>query len=102
MDHDGHGVPYAATAAVSHVDDLIVKVKKASALRGFRFLHVLTPCVAGWGYRSELTVEMSRLAVETGVFPLVEIEGGTKLTITMRPRPQPLEKYSKRRVGSNI
>lgn len=91
----GHGVPYAATATISYADDLIAKVKKAAGIKGFRFLHILTPCVAGWGYRSELTVEMSRLAVETGVFPLLEIEQGTKLTITKKPKPEPLEKYIK-------
>ncbi len=91
----GHGVPYAATATISYADDLITKVKRAAGIKGFRFLHVLTPCVAGWGYRSELTVEVSRLAVETGVFPLVEIENGTKLTINRNPKRKPLEEYVK-------
>jgi pyruvate ferredoxin oxidoreductase beta subunit len=35
----GHGVPYAATATISYVDDLVAKVKKAAAIQGFRFLH---------------------------------------------------------------
>ena len=49
--------------------------------------------MAGWGYRSELTVELSRLAVETGVFPLLEIENGGKLTINRNPKRKPLEEY---------
>ena len=91
----GHGVPYAATATISDADDLMAKAKKATEIRGFRFLHILTPCVAGWGYRSELTVELSRLAVETGVFPLLEIENGTKVTINRNPKRRPLEEYVK-------
>ncbi len=89
----GHGVPYAATATISYADDLMAKAKKAAKIKGFRFLHILTPCVAGWGYRSELTVELSRLAVETGVFPLLEIEDGTKLTINRTPKRRSLEEY---------
>lgn len=91
----GHAIPYAATATISEVDDLMAKAKKATEISGFRFLHILTPCVAGWGYRSELTVELSRLAVETGVFPLLEIENGTKLTINRNPKRKPLEQYVK-------
>lgn len=91
----GHGIPYAATATISEVGDLMAKAKKATEIKGFRFLHILTPCVAGWGYRSELTVELSRLAVETGVFPLLEIENGTKLTINRNPKRKPLEQYVK-------
>jgi pyruvate/2-oxoacid:ferredoxin oxidoreductase beta subunit len=89
----GHGVPYAATATIGYPDDLIAKVKKATGIKGFRFLHILTPCVPGWGYRSELTVELSRLAVETNLFPLFEIEHGTRVIISKKPKPKPLEEY---------
>jgi pyruvate/2-oxoacid:ferredoxin oxidoreductase beta subunit len=91
----GHGVPYAATATISEPDDLMAKAKKVTEIKGFRFLHILTPCVVGWGYRSELTVELSRLAVETGVFPLLEIENGTTLTINRNPKRKALEDYVK-------
>jgi pyruvate/2-oxoacid:ferredoxin oxidoreductase beta subunit len=91
----GHGVPYAATATIGFTDDLMAKAKRAAQMKGFRFLHILTPCVAGWGYRSELTVELSRMAVETGVFPLIEIEHGTNLVINRNPKGRPLEEYIK-------
>ena len=71
----GHGIPYAASATVAYPDDLMTKVRKAKAIQGFRFFHILTPCVPGWGYKPERTVEISRLAVQTRFFPLIEIEG---------------------------
>jgi len=88
-----HAIPYLATATIAYPDDLMRKVKKARGIKGFRFLHILTPCVAGWFFRSELTVSISRLAVETKIFPLLEVENGTKLTINRRPEGIPLEEY---------
>jgi pyruvate/2-oxoacid:ferredoxin oxidoreductase beta subunit len=43
-----HRVPYAATATVAYPDDLLAKVRKAKAIKGTRFLHVLAPCPPGW------------------------------------------------------
>ena len=43
-----HGIPYAATATVAYPDDLIAKVRKAAAIRGTRFIHLLAPCPPGW------------------------------------------------------
>lgn len=87
----GHEVPYAATATIAYADDLMAKVKKANEIRGFRFFHILTPCVPGWGYRPELTVKVSKLAVQTRLFPLYEIEYGTKVTINKRPKAKELK-----------
>ena len=64
-------------------------------MSGFRFLHILTPCVAGWLYRSELTVKISRLAVETKLFPLLEVENGTRYTINHEPAGTPVAEYLK-------
>lgn len=89
----GHAIPYAATATVAYPDDFMRKVKKAKAIRGFRFLHILTPCVTGWMIPSELTVEVARLAVETKIFPLFEVENGTAFTINKEPEGVPVEEY---------
>jgi pyruvate/2-oxoacid:ferredoxin oxidoreductase beta subunit len=88
-----HGIPYAATATIAYPDDLIRKVRKAKDIKGFRFLHILNPCPTGWQYPSELTVKMSRLAVQTKVFPLFEIEDGTRYTMNMEPDEVPVEEY---------
>lgn len=89
----GHQVPYAATASVAYADDLMAKAKKAKNLRGFRFLHILTPCVPGWGYPPELTVKISKLAVQTRLFPLYEVEDGTKITVNKRPKGKKLKAF---------
>ncbi|MBU2607882.1 MAG: pyruvate synthase subunit beta [Chloroflexi bacterium] len=90
-----HGIPYLATATIAYPDDLMRKVRKAKDITGFRFLLILTPCVTGWLYRSEFTVEASRLAVETRIFPLLEIENGTHITINKQPEGIPVEEYFK-------
>lgn len=89
----GHGIPYAATATVAYADDLMTKAKKAMEIRGFRFLHILTPCVPGWRYRPELTIKISKLAVQTRLFPLYEIENGTRITVNKRPKAKELKAF---------
>jgi pyruvate/2-oxoacid:ferredoxin oxidoreductase beta subunit len=81
-----HHIPYAATASVAHPEDLIAKVRCARALRGTRFLHILTPCPPGWRILPEQTLQLARLAVETRVFPLLEITDGRHVCITVAPR----------------
>jgi pyruvate/2-oxoacid:ferredoxin oxidoreductase beta subunit len=81
-----HRIPYAATASVGHPEDLIAKVRRARALDGTRFLHILAPCPPGWRILPEQTLHLARLAVQTRLFPLVEVEGGGRLRITVMPR----------------
>ncbi len=77
-----HGVSYVATACVSYPHDLYRKVKKAKEKKGtLRYIHILCPCPPGWGYESSRTIEVGRLAVETGMWILYEIEDG-KLKLT--------------------
>ena len=73
-----HRVPYAATASISHILDLVNKVKTALeyTAEGPTFLHIFAPCVPGWRYPENKTVEVARLAVETGYFPLYEWDHG--------------------------
>lgn len=71
-----HNVPYVATCSVSHPIDLYERFKKAKHIKGFRYIHILAPCPPGWGYQSENTIQMGKLAVETGFWPLYEIDHG--------------------------
>jgi pyruvate/2-oxoacid:ferredoxin oxidoreductase beta subunit len=88
-----HHIPYLATATVAYPVDLIEKVRKARAARGTRFLHILSPCPPGWKYPDEDTIELSRMAVQCRVFPLVEIEGG-RWRLTLDPSPaEPVGPY---------
>ena len=90
-----HMIPYAATATVDDPSDLMRKVQKAKGTTGFRFLHILCPCPTGWGYPSDLTVELSRLAVDTKLFPIFEVENGVNYTINRQPKGIPVSEYTK-------
>ncbi len=89
-----HRIPYIATATVAYPEDFIAKFQKAKRIKGFRFILVLSPCPTGWRFEEKRTVEVARLAVETGVFPLLEIENGA-WRITKEPMWLPVDRYLK-------
>ena len=90
-----HGIPYVATACVSHPQDLVAKVKKASEIKGPAYIHVLQPCATGWGYAPEKTIKLGKLAVDTHSWILYEIDHGM-LNITVKPKDKkPVEEYLK-------
>lgn len=91
----GHSIPYAATATIGYADDLMEKVKKAKSLKGFKFLHVLCPCPSGWGFPGDLTIELSKLAVQSRLFSLYEMEEDAKITINRSPKKKPVVDYMK-------
>jgi pyruvate/2-oxoacid:ferredoxin oxidoreductase beta subunit len=90
-----HRIPYAATATPSFPEDFLEKMRKAKQVKGLRFIHILSSCPPGWKFPSELSVKISRLAVETKVFPLYEIENGRKYTLTVEPKGLPVGEYLK-------
>lgn len=91
-----HGIPYVATATTGFPDDLARKVAKARDMKGgLRFIVVLTPCLAGWGVKDNEGVKVSRLAVDTGLWPLYEVEYGVKYTINRGPQGIPVSEYLK-------
>ncbi|MBU7015378.1 MAG: 3-methyl-2-oxobutanoate dehydrogenase subunit beta [Theionarchaea archaeon] len=90
-----HRIPYAASATVGHPEDFVRKLKKAREIRGTRFFHVLATCPTGWRSPPELMLEVPRLAVETCVFPLYEIDNGV-YSISKKPKEKlPVTEYLK-------
>lgn len=88
-----HRPAYAATVVASDPLDLARKIEKARSIRGPRLLTALSPCPTGWGYDPRESVEIGKLAVKTGVWPLKEYVGGT-VVHTHLPRPRlPVEEY---------
>jgi pyruvate ferredoxin oxidoreductase beta subunit len=71
-----HRIPYIATACPSYPMDFIRKLRKAKEIEGTRFIHLLAPCPTGWRYDTSKTVDIGRLAVQTGIWVLFEIEHG--------------------------
>jgi len=90
-----HRAPYVATASIHDIPDLYAKVRKGLSIEGPCYLQICSPCVPGWGYDSAKTIEIAKLAVETGAYPLYEIENGIlKITHHLKER-KPIEAYLK-------
>jgi len=90
-----HGIPYVATATPAYPLDLMNKVRRAAETEGPSYVHILCPCVPGWRIPSESSVKLSRLAVQTGFFPLYEIVDG-ELRVTVRIiKRKPVAEYLK-------
>ncbi|MGI0132620.1 MAG: thiamine pyrophosphate-dependent enzyme, partial [Thermoplasmata archaeon] len=76
-----HHPVYAATLNPSFPEDFVRKVEKAKVARGPRFLHIFSPCPPGWRFSSEAMIELGRLATDSGIFPLYEVDAdGLRLT----------------------
>jgi pyruvate ferredoxin oxidoreductase beta subunit/2-oxoisovalerate ferredoxin oxidoreductase beta subunit len=88
-----HDIPYAATATAGFLPDLVRKVEKAKALRGTRLLVLLVPCLDGWGVPEDQGIAVARLAVESGVFPLYEVEDGCRYTLNDPQKTRPVRDY---------
>jgi pyruvate ferredoxin oxidoreductase beta subunit len=71
-----HDIPYVATASPYYWKDLLTKVRKGLEVEGPAFLHVFAPCPRGWRSDPAKSIEYSKLAVETCVFPVWESVGG--------------------------
>jgi pyruvate ferredoxin oxidoreductase beta subunit len=90
-----HNIPYVATACPSYPFDFLEKVKKARMADGPSYLHVLSVCPTGWRTATDLSIRYGRLAVQTGVFPLYEVENG-KYRLTYNAEPlRPITEYLK-------
>lgn len=81
-----HHVPYVGTASASYPMDLMAKVSYAKKLKGFKLLIINCPCPTGWRYDPSKTIELGRLIVQTGVWPLYEILDGRSFRLTYKPR----------------
>ena len=91
-----HHIPYAATGSISHWKDLMTKVRKALSKDGPSFMHVIAPCTRGWRFDSAQTVSLAKMAVDTRVFPLYEVEDGNyRMTVQSPAPPRPIEDYLK-------
>jgi pyruvate ferredoxin oxidoreductase beta subunit len=81
----GHNIPYAAQASPSHWMDLMKKARKAFEMPGPKFMNIISPCNRGWRSRTDDSIALSRLAVETCYWPLYEVENGI-VKITFKPK----------------
>ncbi|MEA3470641.1 MAG: 3-methyl-2-oxobutanoate dehydrogenase subunit beta [Thermodesulfobacteriota bacterium] len=90
-----HRIPYAATANIAFPEDLVRKVKKAKEIKGSKFFHIYASCPTGWRISSEMSIKIARMAVQTNIFPLYEVEDGVKYTINYKSKDYPVREYFK-------
>jgi len=97
---EAHEIPYIAQASVAYMKDFKRKIEKAARVssgekRGLSYIEVLNTCPTGWGYPEDQMINVARLAVQTGYWPLFEIEDG-KFTLNHKPRElKPAREYLK-------
>ncbi|HJX12758.1 MAG TPA: thiamine pyrophosphate-dependent enzyme [Dehalococcoidales bacterium] len=90
-----HDIPYVATATHGYPFDLMEKVRKAVATPGLSYVHVLSVCPTGWRSATDTVNRQARLAVQTGMFPLYEVENGVyKMSLDL-PGLRPVKDYLK-------
>lgn len=90
-----HHIPYIATASVAYPEDLTKKIEKAKKIKGFKFFHIFAPCPPGWRSTPQDTIKLAKLAVDTRLFPLLEIVDGERWTINKPTTDKvvPIEEY---------
>ncbi|MDF1564425.1 MAG: thiamine pyrophosphate-dependent enzyme [Deltaproteobacteria bacterium] len=78
-----HGIPYVATMSMAHPEDLFHKMRRALDMKGFRFLHMLSPCPTGWKSEPGEGINLVRQAVESGLYPVVEVFDGHRWVVNV-------------------
>jgi len=92
-----HGVKYVAQSTAGFPDDITNKVKKALSLNGSAYIQILCPCIPGWKINYDESAMMGKLAVRTGLFPLLEYLDGKLMASSINAsfKPLPVNDYLK-------
>jgi pyruvate ferredoxin oxidoreductase beta subunit len=90
-----HHIPYVATASVGYIKDLERKVAKAMSLTGPKYIQIHVPCPLGWAFDSAKTIKLAQLAVNSGLYPLIEMEWGKLTAVRKIGKIAPVEDYLK-------
>ncbi len=91
-----HGVAYVASTTSGYIEDIEKKVKKALEFEGPKFIHILTPCIPGWGVGDNMAIDLGKLAQKTGFFPVLEYAKGELINVMKVPQDTPkVEEYLK-------
>jgi pyruvate ferredoxin oxidoreductase beta subunit len=88
-----HDIPYVASASIAFLKDLGHKVKTALTIDGPKYIEVHSPCPIGWGFDPAKTIEVARLAVQTGLVPLYEAGRDRPLTARRIAKRVPVDEY---------
>jgi pyruvate ferredoxin oxidoreductase beta subunit len=95
-----HRIPYVATASLAYPLDFYQKITKAKGIRGTKYIELMAPCPPGWKFPSGQMIEVSRMAVQCGMWLLYEHEdgetkftGATKRIIEGKVKKKPVKQY---------
>lgn len=93
-----HGLNYVAQSTAGFPDDISNKVKKALNTPGPSYIQILSPCIPGWKINTDEAVMFGKLAVQTGLYPLLEYTEGklTNSSINTNFKAKPVEDYLKK------
>jgi pyruvate ferredoxin oxidoreductase beta subunit len=91
------GAAYVATASIAYLQDYVRKIRRAEEVtqndEGMAYIHVQAPCPTGWRFPTKDTIGVARLAVQTGLWPLLEIyEEESRHSLVPRERA-PVREY---------
>jgi pyruvate ferredoxin oxidoreductase beta subunit len=87
-----HGAPYVATASIAYPADLMKKVERAVNIPGPCYIQIHAPCCTGWGFEPAKTMEMGKLAIQTGLWVNFEMVDG-EVTKVRKIARKPVEEY---------
>ncbi len=90
-----HGIPYVATASIAYLKDLEKKVEKALNIVGPKYLQIHCPCPLGWAHEPHDTIKVAKLAVQTGLIPIYEMENGVITSVRKITKKMPVQEYLK-------
>ena len=93
-----HDLKYVAQTVSGFPDDITNKVKKALATSGPAYIQILSPCIPGWKINYDEAAQLGKLAVQTGLYPILEyIDGNlTSSSINKNFKPKPISEYLKK------
>lgn len=91
-----HGSPYVAqTTMIGTMKDFHEKAHKAIYTEGPTFVNALCPCPRGWQYPAQDIAKICKMAVETCVWPMYEVEYG-EYHLSYEPKKKlPVEEFMK-------
>ncbi len=90
-----HGLEYVATSNIAYPEDFKGKIEKALEFEGPKYLQVFSPCPRGWRSDARNVVKIGRLATETAVYPVYEMENGEITDVMKIKDRKPVEEYLK-------
>lgn len=90
-----HGVKYVAQSTAGYPQDITAKVRRGIETNGPAYIQIMAPCVPGWGIKTSEAMQVAKLAVQTGLYPLVEYVDGQLTNVSKIPTPVKVEEYLK-------